>query len=389
MKRIISMALKDLRLLSRDKAGAFFIILFPVLMGLFFGLMMGGVQGGGGTSTMKIAIVDQDDSEISRAFAAILSQNDSLDVQTADLESARQSVRKGARVAMVVLTAGFGNTAGVFWEQPPVIQIGADPSRMAEAGMLQGYVMEGIGQLVQKRFENPTDLRGSILRQRDLIADDETIDPTTRLLLGGLFGSVESMLDNMDALQEEADADDGKAAGHGGPQFQFCRYSESGYFQGNRSYQRFRAIAENPFPVGYQFSASDDVGRVGLRSRICDFNRPGANQRHHGSIAGRTGFAIRNPCRQGAGLLSGRHFCDCAHDGPGVRVGHETRQFLESGGRGVLYFDLFRRHHDDNVRVGQNRAVRGWCRLGDQHGDGDVGRSHDAGHVHAIDRPET
>ena len=37
MNPILVMALKDLRLLFRDKLGAFFIIGFPILMGLFFG----------------------------------------------------------------------------------------------------------------------------------------------------------------------------------------------------------------------------------------------------------------------------------------------------------------------------------------------------------------
>ena len=53
MKRIFNMAIKDLRILLRDKAGAFFIFGFPILMGLFFGLVMGnmGSSGGGGRST--------------------------------------------------------------------------------------------------------------------------------------------------------------------------------------------------------------------------------------------------------------------------------------------------------------------------------------------------
>ncbi len=219
MKRVIYMALKDLRLLARDKMGAFFIIVFPILMGLFFGLMMGGMQGGGGSAKMKIAVVDQDESDISRKFIDILQQNSSLAVEAAELEAARQSVRLGSRTAMIVLTNGFGETAGVFWEDPPVIQIGADPSRMAEAGMLQGYVMEGIGQLVGNRFQDPGQLRQSITKQKDLVKSDQTIDPATKLLLGGLFGSVESMIENMDALQTDAGGEPGMG---GGPEFNFA-----------------------------------------------------------------------------------------------------------------------------------------------------------------------
>ena len=40
--KIVQLALKDLKLLLRDRMGAFFILGFPIMMGLFFGLMMGG-----------------------------------------------------------------------------------------------------------------------------------------------------------------------------------------------------------------------------------------------------------------------------------------------------------------------------------------------------------
>ena len=38
MTAVIQMAIKDLRILFRDRLGAFFILVFPILMGLFFGL---------------------------------------------------------------------------------------------------------------------------------------------------------------------------------------------------------------------------------------------------------------------------------------------------------------------------------------------------------------
>jgi len=40
MNPVLSMAIKDIRVLFRDKLGAFFIIGFPICMGLFFGLIM-------------------------------------------------------------------------------------------------------------------------------------------------------------------------------------------------------------------------------------------------------------------------------------------------------------------------------------------------------------
>ena len=37
MRTVLTMAMKDLRLISRDWLGMFFIVGFPMLMGIFFG----------------------------------------------------------------------------------------------------------------------------------------------------------------------------------------------------------------------------------------------------------------------------------------------------------------------------------------------------------------
>ncbi len=139
MNRILKMAIKDLRIMSRDKMGAFFILGFPILMGLFFGLIMGGSSSSDNRAKMEVAIVDNDKSDMSRKFIESLQANDSINVTIDQLEAARESVRKGQRVALLVVDKGFGETAGVLWGDPPTIQIGVDPSRSAEAGMLQGF----------------------------------------------------------------------------------------------------------------------------------------------------------------------------------------------------------------------------------------------------------
>ena len=40
MSRVFSIALKDIKLILRDKMSLFFIVGFPILMGLFFGLVV-------------------------------------------------------------------------------------------------------------------------------------------------------------------------------------------------------------------------------------------------------------------------------------------------------------------------------------------------------------
>ena len=228
MNAIIKMALKDIRLMLRDRLGAFFIIGFPILMGLFFGLIMGGPSAGN-RAKMKIAIVDQDDSEVSNKFVDSLATNENVEVQIAELEPARESVRKGERVGLVVLPAGFGETAGVFWETPAKIQLGMDPSRSAESAMVQGFVMQTMGGLVGERFSNPTQFQPFVQDSMEQVKNDKEIGFLQRQTLLTMFGSFDKMLESIDDLQQqEAEAVEGGAesdtaeAGAAGSGFQFA-----------------------------------------------------------------------------------------------------------------------------------------------------------------------
>ena len=218
MTQIFKMAMKDLKILFRDKMGAFFIVVFPILMGLFFGLMMGG-NSGGERAAMKVAIVDQDNSEISGKFVESLKSNDSVEIELEEFDAARDSVRRGSRVGMIVLPEGFGETAGVFWQQPPEIQVGMDPSRSAEAGMLQGFIMESIGGLAGQRLNNPAEFRPLIDDSIEQIETAEDMNPIQKQLLKTMLGGFNAIVDSMDQLQGQGN--DG-AENSGQANFQFA-----------------------------------------------------------------------------------------------------------------------------------------------------------------------
>ena len=44
MRNIFIIAIKDLRLLWRDKFGMFWVLVFPIMMATFFGSLMGNMQ---------------------------------------------------------------------------------------------------------------------------------------------------------------------------------------------------------------------------------------------------------------------------------------------------------------------------------------------------------
>ena len=55
MRTIWKLAMKDIKILSRDKATVFFVVGFPLLIGIFFGVVMGG-PGNGSKSLSLIHI---------------------------------------------------------------------------------------------------------------------------------------------------------------------------------------------------------------------------------------------------------------------------------------------------------------------------------------------
>ena len=218
MTAVIQMAIKDLRILFRDRLGAFFILVFPILMGLFFGLIMGG-NSGGSTAAMRIVVVDQDQSEMSRNFIESLKKNEAVSIELANLEWARDGVRKGSRIGLVVLPKGFGDTAGILWSTPPQIQLGIDPSRLAEAGMIQGFVMEAMGSLVGERFRQPKQFKPLIEDAKKQLDSDNEVNPLTRRLMSNYFQSLETLMDSMAGIQV---AEDSELSLKTGGNFQFA-----------------------------------------------------------------------------------------------------------------------------------------------------------------------
>ena len=195
--QVMQLALKDLKLLLRDRTAAFFILAFPILMGLFFG-MMGGTSGSE-RGKIKLAVVDEDESELSRRFVSALERNENLSVSAAKLDTAREQVRKAESTGMLVIPQGFSQSAGIFWEPQPELQLGADPARAAEGAMLEGFTMQAMSELIQYRIERPADFLPSLAKAREAFANDTQIDLVTRQLGATMFRTLEQFIGGLPA----------------------------------------------------------------------------------------------------------------------------------------------------------------------------------------------
>ncbi len=157
MMAIWTLAVKDLRILLRDKSGFFFTFFYPVLIAVFMGVIFSG--GGDGSdshqSALVVYLVDQDRTDISQKFVETLAQSEDLQITPASLEQAQEDVRLGRKAAYILIKNGYGEARkNMFTSEAPIVEIGIDPSHRAEASLLTGLLLKYGAQDMQKIFSD-------------------------------------------------------------------------------------------------------------------------------------------------------------------------------------------------------------------------------------------
>ena len=220
MNPIIAMALKDLRILVRDKAGAFFTFVFPVLYASLFGVIMSGFnRTGGGGIGLRIAVVDVDGTAASQAFVQQLKDSREFDVQVMEaVEAASNEVRHGRRSAYVVLPQGFGAAReNMLFGQSPKLEVGIDPARQAESAMLEGLLTASLFEGMQELFTDPQKMATSVDRSLAQLDDAEDVDPMAAATLRLFLPALKSFMLNM---PQDALTGQGGGGGFGQPKIE-------------------------------------------------------------------------------------------------------------------------------------------------------------------------
>ena len=153
MNQVITLAIKDMRLLLRNRGRIFFTFIWPIIVTVLFGLAFGG-SGNGEQGKPKVAVVDEDNSDGSRAFAKKL--EGSFELTAMNRADAENAVRRGNRTGYIVLRPGFGAASDrMFYGPSRQVELGVDPARRAEAGMIEGLLMKHASEDLQKAFNDP------------------------------------------------------------------------------------------------------------------------------------------------------------------------------------------------------------------------------------------
>lgn len=204
MGAIWTIAKKDLILLWRDRAGLFWVIGFPLIMALFFGSIF---SSGGGPGNVSLGIVNEDQSEYSKAFVEKLRKAGSIKTRSMPLDSAQQLVRNGKLSAYLKLGKGFGDSWGFsFKPGDTTIEIGIDPSKQMLAGMLDGIIMQSLFATAQSQMSDKFKLNERVSSWNDQIADIPGMSAERKKALTDLLGNWQTL----DTLADTASVDSTK-----------------------------------------------------------------------------------------------------------------------------------------------------------------------------------
>ncbi|HEY6725955.1 MAG TPA: ABC transporter permease [Polyangiaceae bacterium] len=139
MKGAWHLALKDLRLLLRDRVALFWVLGFPVLFALLIGAV---VQAGlsGDTVPIRVMLVDACDSEASRRMTREIERHQRVELTPASASEARAAVRRAEAVAYLHLQPTPGETPAIRAE------LGFDPAREIESTFLEQLFVQTLAR---------------------------------------------------------------------------------------------------------------------------------------------------------------------------------------------------------------------------------------------------
>ena len=196
MKKVFFLAVKDIRVLISDRGNIFWVFGFPLIFAFFFGAIYS--DAGEGPSGMKIAVVDEDNSNFSTSYISKLEESDALKVIHLDRDQALEQVRKSKMAAAIIIKEGLGNGfEAIFNSKDPKIEIAADPSRKMESGYLQGLLAKAQFEALFGNFTDTSWMKDQVIQWREEIEEANDIDTEDRKLYLDLFDSYDNFFDDI------------------------------------------------------------------------------------------------------------------------------------------------------------------------------------------------
>jgi ABC-2 type transport system permease protein len=208
MRASLELALKDLRLLSRDRAAAFFTFVFPLAIALFFGYVFSGTT----AEPMRVAAFVESASPAADTLVRALSEDGAFVLNRVDSrEDGERLVRSGTAAALVVVPKSYSEGVdGMLTGAGPHLGLVVDPSRRAEGSMLVGKVHEVGFRTVFSSMADPAQF-GRALDRMEASLKASDMSASDQLAIRVALGRARSM-----AAKSSKDAAGGGASGMSG-----------------------------------------------------------------------------------------------------------------------------------------------------------------------------
>lgn len=214
MQAFLALIRKDLVLYFSNKRALLVNLAAPIFIAVFFGSLFGG--GDKKTAPIPIAVIDQDQSEVSRRIIGGLRADKSLEVRDLPPDEALAQVKAGKLKVVLTLPKDFGRTAARTLFAPgnrPVIDVQYDPSQAMALAVVRGLFTQQVMQHVTGALMGGTDsVAQDLLKDvRGQLSSSENLAPGQRRDLLAMFDAIEKVQGG--TLPAPATQGDGAAAG--------------------------------------------------------------------------------------------------------------------------------------------------------------------------------
>lgn len=156
LKKLLLIALKDLRLIFRDPSALVLMLLAPFLLTLGMGALTGRFSGGGGSSfsQVPVEIVNADEGQLGQALVEVYQSAELAELLaptlSTDLAAAKALVDSNQRAGVIYVPAGFSDSimsAQASTVAPVKIEFYANPTMPNSAGLLRSVLEQFINQV--------------------------------------------------------------------------------------------------------------------------------------------------------------------------------------------------------------------------------------------------
>jgi len=146
---MFKVAMKDLKLISKDKRALVLTLLLPIALISLFAFAFGGLGGSNDAHPISIFVSDQDNTTTTKDILAKLDTLKSLYIEHLPSEEAKEEVKKGNRVAALVFYKGFEDSLEN--GNAPSVELFYDQSKQIESGILRQILYSNLLRMMGQK----------------------------------------------------------------------------------------------------------------------------------------------------------------------------------------------------------------------------------------------